>query len=227
MSTKKFIPYTYLLYWEDGIKYYGVRYAQKCHPSDLLVSYFSSSKYVKEKIKHDGLPRAKIHKIFPGNKQAAILYETRVLRILKCAERHDYLNKTYNKAIPVEHNGSSKIKGKTYEEIYGKEKADLLRSMRSKSSRDRGPIKWSDESKIRRSIASTGGGNSRAKTVHVCFDDESLSFSTINEAADYLAVKTGFKTSSCISAIRSKLYGNGSTNRKKFKPLYNAFECKV
>jgi hypothetical protein len=227
MSTKKFIPYTYVLFWEDGTKYYGVRYAQGCHPSDLLVSYFSSSKYVKEKIKLCGLPYAKIHKTFPGDKESAILYENRALKILKCAERYDYLNRTYNKAIPAEHNGSSKVKGKTYEEIYGKEKAALLRAMRAKSTKERNKIKWSDESKNKWSLATTGSGNNRAKRVYVFFDNLDLEFSTLNEAADYLASKTGFKPTTCISAIRSKLYSNGTTNRKKFKPLYSAFECKV
>lgn len=227
MSTREFTPYTYFLYWGDGTKYYGVRYSKKCHPSDLLVSYFTSSKYVKEKIQKSGLPHSKIHKTFPGNKEAAILYENRVLRILKCPERSDYLNRTYNLAIPSEHNGSKNTRGKTYEELYGVEKAMKLRASRTQSNRTRRRVEWCDEAKLKMSEKQRGSLNNRAKTVQLTFNNDSASFGTIKDAALFLSQQTGYKVSGCLSAIRSKLYGNGTTKRKEFQKLYSAFECNL
>lgn len=46
------IPYTYLLGWPEIDKwYYGVRYAKKCHPSDLWVTYKTSSRHVDSIVK--------------------------------------------------------------------------------------------------------------------------------------------------------------------------------
>jgi hypothetical protein len=38
------------------MNYVGVRYAKDCHPSDLFVTYFTSSDYVAEYIKEHGMP---------------------------------------------------------------------------------------------------------------------------------------------------------------------------
>ena len=41
------VPYTYHLFHRPtGRHYYGVRFARGCHPSELWVTYFSSSEYV-------------------------------------------------------------------------------------------------------------------------------------------------------------------------------------
>jgi hypothetical protein len=225
MSTEEFIPYTYFLYWDDGTKYYGVRYSRTCHPSDLLVTYFTSSKHVKAKIQESGMPHSRVHKIFPGDREAAILYENRVLRILKCPERRDYLNQTYNRAIPAEYNGSEYKRGKTYEEIYGVEKAARLRAMRVESNRARQRVKWCDEARLKMSTCQRGSLNNKAKTIKLTFNNTSTSFGTIKEAALFLSEQTGYKVAGCMSAIRSKLYGKGVTNRKDFQHLYSAFEC--
>lgn len=225
MSIQEFIPYTYFLYWADGTKYYGVRYSKTCHPSDLLVTYFTSSKHVKAKIRESGLPYFRVHKTFPGDKQAAILYENRVLRILKCPERKDYLNRTYNCAIPAEYNGSESKRGKTYEELYGIEKAMMLRASRAESNRTRRRVEWCDEAKLKMSTRQRGSLNNKAKTVQLTFNNVSSSFGTIKDAAQFLSQQTGYRVAGCISAIRSKLYGKGMTKRKEFQPLYNAFDC--
>jgi hypothetical protein len=50
-------PYTYLIGWSSTNKfYYGVRYAKKCNPSELFISYFTSSKHVKSYMKKHGNP---------------------------------------------------------------------------------------------------------------------------------------------------------------------------
>ena len=77
-------PYTYLIGWSKLNKwYYGVRYSKKCHPSDLWVNYFTSSKYVDEFRKKNGEPDIiQIRKIFTNGEQA-IKWEEKVLKKLK------------------------------------------------------------------------------------------------------------------------------------------------
>lgn len=59
-------PFTYYLKWsKTGISYYGCRYGINCHPTQLGVSYFSSSTHVKEYIEIYGIPDIlKVTKIF-------------------------------------------------------------------------------------------------------------------------------------------------------------------
>jgi hypothetical protein len=86
------------------MNYYGVRYAADCHPSDLFVTYFTSSTYVADYIKEHGLPDViEIRRTFTGEdrRQRAILHEQRALKRLKVVGRPDYLNKHDTKAIDV------------------------------------------------------------------------------------------------------------------------------
>ena len=48
-------PYTYVLkHKPTGRIYFGARWAKKCHPDDLFVTYFSSSKTINKMIKEEG-----------------------------------------------------------------------------------------------------------------------------------------------------------------------------
>lgn len=88
-------PYTYLLKWDDGKKYYGVRYANGCTPEDLFKTYFTSSAYVKKRIDEGNLPsEIKVRKVF-SNAIDAIEWEYKVLKKISAARRDDYLNKSY------------------------------------------------------------------------------------------------------------------------------------
>jgi len=45
---KAFVPYSYYLCWTPlNLHYYGIEFKKTAHPSNLWVSYFSSSKLVK------------------------------------------------------------------------------------------------------------------------------------------------------------------------------------
>lgn len=103
MSIYLTTPYTYYIEWsKTGMKYYGVRYANGCHPADLWVTYFTSSKYVDNYVLENGTPDIiKIKHIFL-NKSTAINWEHRVLKRLKVIYRTDYLNKHDGKAIAPE-----------------------------------------------------------------------------------------------------------------------------
>ena len=50
-------PYTYFIRWNDlNLNYYGRRTAKGCHPEEFFISYFTSSKYVKQTIDEFGMP---------------------------------------------------------------------------------------------------------------------------------------------------------------------------
>lgn len=112
-------PYTYRIGWaQTGMNYYGVRYAKNCRPSDLFVSYFTSSKHVKNYIKQHGIPDIiEIRKIFTSETRIvdAQTYEHRVLKKLKASARPDYLNRTDNKSIAPEYRGKAPFDLTIYE----------------------------------------------------------------------------------------------------------------
>jgi len=97
-----YTPYTYLIGWTKYDKwYYGVRYAKNCHPSDLWVKYFTSSKHVKEFREINGEPDViQIRKKFNNHKDA-LIWEECVLRRLKVSKSDKWLNITHNRGFPL------------------------------------------------------------------------------------------------------------------------------
>jgi len=89
------IPYTYVIGWTHLNKYYyGVRYARKCNPADLWITYFTSSKYVQQLRKKEGEPDIKeIRKTFDDS-QSARLWEYKVLKRLNCVKDPKWLNQS-------------------------------------------------------------------------------------------------------------------------------------
>ena len=73
---KSCLPYTYLIGWKSlNLWYYGVRISKNCNPSDLWVTYFTSSKYVAETVKTHGDPDVvQIRKIFDNPADGWIVY---------------------------------------------------------------------------------------------------------------------------------------------------------
>lgn len=97
-----YTPYTYIIGWTSQNKfYYGVRFAGGCHPSDLFVSYFTSSRVVNQFIQDFGKPDIiEVRKTFL-TASAARAWESKVLRRLQ-AHRHPLmLNQTTNTAIAL------------------------------------------------------------------------------------------------------------------------------
>lgn len=95
-------PYTYVLSCPNNTRYYGVRFAINCHPTEFWNAYFTSSKQVKTLIKQygKGAFSFEIRKTF-DSVDAARSWENKVLRRLNVVKRTDgiWLNKTDNKAI--------------------------------------------------------------------------------------------------------------------------------
>jgi hypothetical protein len=140
MSVTIYQPYTYLIGWSKQKKYYyGVRYAKNCRPGELMETYFTSSKYVDETIKDQGMPDIiQIRKIF-ADRESACNWENKVLKRMRVVYRDDFINKTDNCAIVSKKKYDrsinfkeyiDSIKGKTLEEIYGKDKADHITTKR-------------------------------------------------------------------------------------------------
>jgi len=143
--------YTYLIGWSKLNKfYYGVRYSKYAKPEDLWVTYFTSSKIVNHYTKTHGDPDIiEVRKLFDNAKEAQ-LWEHRVLKKVLSKNKSIWLNATDNIAIHFKGNYSNtkpgsiasvqKTKGKTYEELYGVEKAAELKLRRSEQSKSR----WDD-----------------------------------------------------------------------------------
>jgi len=104
-------PYTYLIGWTKQDRwYYGVRFAKHCHPSELWIKYFTSSKHVKQfRIEHGEPDVVQIRKTF-SKVEDAQLWEHKFLRRIKAVMRKDFLNKTDNKVIDPIFAGWSKGK---------------------------------------------------------------------------------------------------------------------
>lgn len=130
--------FTYLIGWTKlDLWYYGVRWKKGCHPNDLWTKYFTSSKYVKRVRKVHGEPDViQIRKTFSSTRKAR-LWEHNVLVRLDVSNSSKWLNVHSGTNYPTNHR-MGKFKGKTYEEIYGNEKAAELRISRSESNILRG-----------------------------------------------------------------------------------------
>lgn len=137
------LPYTYLIGWSShNMWYYGVRYASKCHPSDLWKTYFTSSEYVKEfRIKYGEPDVISIRKVFDSANKAR-LHEHKVLTRLNAATRSDFLNRSRVIGIdPNKHHMKTEYYRKKYSKMfsgknnpnYGKKQSDESNSKRSKA----------------------------------------------------------------------------------------------
>lgn len=103
-----YTPYTYLIGWTEHNKwYYGVRYAKYskclyetgCHPDDLWITYFTSSDTVKKYVLEHGDPDViEIRKTF-FDPEAAILWESKVLKRVNVTKNEKWLNKSDGEAI--------------------------------------------------------------------------------------------------------------------------------
>ena len=169
-------PYTYLIGWSNHNKwYYGVRYAQNCNPQDLWKTYFTSSKHVKKLREEYGEPDViEVRKIF-DSKEAAILWEEKVLRKMDVRNAEKWINKNDCSAPPTyygeEHPNfdnkwteeqkniqSEKLKGK----LKGRRKSKEHRSKISEGLKNQ-----SEDLRKKRSERSLGSCNSNSKLTEI------------------------------------------------------------
>ncbi len=105
-----YTPYCYLIGWTKLNKfYYGVRHSKRtdclyktgCHPDDLWVKYFTSSKFVKWFRRKHGEPDIlQIRRTFETAKDA-VKWEERVLKKVLVKNRENFLNKCVSGCIMV------------------------------------------------------------------------------------------------------------------------------
>ena len=88
------MAYTYLIGWSVLNKwYYGVRYAKGCHPEDLWVDYFTSSRHVQKVRSEFGEPDVvAVRRVF-GDEVSARIWEDKVLRRLAAPSSPKWLNR--------------------------------------------------------------------------------------------------------------------------------------
>ena len=131
-------PFTYLIGWSHhNIWYYGVRYGKNCDPSDLWVSYFTSSKYVQEFRSKNGDPDIiQIRKVF-NDPKLAIKREDRVIRRLRLFENKNFLNKAYSGSIYYDEEVRKKIstaaKGRKAPHLKNKSKEHIDKMRKTKT----------------------------------------------------------------------------------------------
>jgi hypothetical protein len=95
IKNNEHVPYTYLIGWTKHDKwYYGVRYAKHCDPTDLWITYFTSSDYVRRFVEEFGQPDViQIRKTFDAVDDAR-KWEERVLRRMRVVLNERWINKT-------------------------------------------------------------------------------------------------------------------------------------
>lgn len=203
--------YTYLIGWSTfGKFYYGVRFAKGCSPDELWVSYFTSSKHVKRFAKLNGPPDIiQIRKTF-DSVDAARAFESKVLKRIRRINKSKWLNKTDNISIP---SGLANTKGKTYEEIYGPEKASQLRAQKRETfGKLRIGRKHSEVTKAKMSKSHIGLNSSKKGKTYEEFYGEEKS-SSIKEKMS-LVERAPYKNN---GKSWSDLYGEEKANIRKEK----------
>ena len=93
-STDIYTPFTYCLtFLLTGERYYGVRYAKGCHPSQLWTTYFTSSEIITDLIEEHGEDAFifEVRKTFITAEQARS-WETKFLTRIDAAKHPEWLN---------------------------------------------------------------------------------------------------------------------------------------
>ena len=135
----EYIPYTYLIGWTKHNKwYYGSETGQLhkiANPKNLWQTYYTSSKYVKAFRQIYGEPDViQIRRLFK-NREQALKWEATVLKRLNAAKLSKWINRTAGgpKFYRIRSGDDNPLKGKSYSEIHGEEKAKLLKATRSRA----------------------------------------------------------------------------------------------
>jgi hypothetical protein len=151
-------PFVYIVRnINTGMRYAGVKYAKNCQPSDLLVTYLTSSKIVKSLLK-ENINCFEITNIIEfENKEDAIEFEEVLLSTVDAASSHDWYNQANGKAI------NSEVVRRTCNEKYGEDSWMKTHQGKLKAkeigfkvNNTFGNFKRSDLTKLRMSVAFTG-----------------------------------------------------------------------
>lgn len=206
-------PYTYLIGWSDlNTWYYGVRYSKYAKPSDLWVTYFTSSKYVKLFRKKHGEPNViQIRKIF-DDKHKAILWEQKVLKRIDVQHDKRFLNvKNDTTKTPIigPNSGSFKKGHKTWNKNLD------IKSLLDEEARKKFGRKFTDEEKHNLSVKNK-------KIFGTIERREQARQKTLDQFND--SVKKEYHKSKCVSHKDKIWINDGLKNKRiKEKDLINFF----
>ena len=150
-----YTPYTYLIGWSKHNKwYYGVRFGRGCHPSDLWVTYFTSSKRVKKFWEENGDPDVvEVRKTFQTGEPARI-WEEKVLHRIDISD-DKWLNANVagaidpSKAVATKLRNGSTNKGKTFpnRKPYSLETLDKFKGPKSEEHKQKLRVPKTEEHK--------------------------------------------------------------------------------
>lgn len=179
--------------------YYGVRSANIDPKLDLGIKYFSSStdkKFIEDQKINPQKYKYKIIRIFISRKRAE-LFETKLHKKFNVHLHESFYNKAINTNMgfsllgikrPKEFsdNLSQLLKGVSYEERYGKEKAKEIKEKLKGRKRTKETIekikssrknqKFSKDTRSKMSKNNSGSKNSKAKLIHIFDRDHVLKF---------------------------------------------------
>ena len=128
-------PYTYLIGWSKYSKYYyGVRYAKNCAPSDLWVTYFTSSNIVQDMRVRYGEPDiVQVRRTFK-ERDAAILWEQKVLSKLDVLNNPLWLNQNIAGAINITKQSNEHIQKRFANRVKSQKQIDAAKNNLKKAS---------------------------------------------------------------------------------------------
>lgn len=143
-------PYTYLIGWERmDVWYYGVRYAKNCDPSELWISYYTSSDVVKRYRVEFGEPDVvQVRRTFKSHSEA-LEWEYKVIRRMRAVKSARWLNQ-------ANANKEFNTAGKINRTVFKPGKDHIMFGV---PAWNRGIDNFSDLEKKRRSIKYRGAGN--------------------------------------------------------------------
>ncbi|PHS22167.1 MAG: hypothetical protein COA84_13385 [Robiginitomaculum sp.] len=154
------VPFTYIItHISSGVKYYGVKYARNCHPRDLGITYFSSSRIVTNMIAEEGIDKFKfeVRKRFK-TKKAAVSWETKFLNKVSAATSDKWFN-LYNGGDVWYNRGGYTLSDETRQKMrkpksneHQKKLAKILNAVREIPD-------WTDERKVKHSERMLGQNN--------------------------------------------------------------------
>lgn len=210
------MAYTYLIGWSRQNKwYYGVRYRVDAVPSDLWVTYFTSSKAVSHfRIKYGDPDIIQIRKVFEAREQA-IAWEHKVLKRMKVANNPRFLNMTANYAVHKHINGEklSKLLSNT---LKGKRKSQATKQILSVAAKKR----WSK-------IDRTGSNNVLFQGYYITpwgkFVTSQEAINDMPFKVDFITLISWCKNNTRKIHMRSKIF-NENIRGKTYEDLGFAFE---
>lgn len=159
--------YTYLIGWSKlNTWYYGSKWGKDADPSKFWISYFTSSRKVKEFRKKHGEPDViQVRRTF-DDKEKVRLWEHKVLRRIKAVEKKNWLNQTDAISIPAmpgklnpNYGKIGALRGKTFSEAHRRKMSENHRTKRGYVSPTKGK-KLSEECKEKIRQKATGRGHS-------------------------------------------------------------------